>query len=104
MKKNSLLEIYQKVNPSIRTNYKKQTNVNLKILQNKFNLDMSFFKNKKVLDLASGIGDNAINFAKNGAHLTLIDFNDISINYAKKYLKKIILKKAILSLAMFLMK
>jgi ubiquinone/menaquinone biosynthesis C-methylase UbiE len=88
MKKNSLLEIYKKINPSLRSNYKKQSNVNLKILQNKFNLDMSFFKNKKVLDLASGIGDNAINYAKYGAHVTLIDFNDISINYAKKIFKK----------------
>lgn len=93
MKKSSLLEIYKKVNPSIRTNYKKQTNVNLKILQNKFNLDMSYFKNKRVLDLASGVGDNAINYARYGSRVTLIDFNNVSINYAKTIFKKNNIKK-----------
>ena len=94
MKKKSLHEIYQKINPSVRTCYKKQANINLKILKNKFNLDMSFFKDKKVLDLASGTGDNAINYAKNGAQVTLVDFNDFSINYAKKIFKKHKIKKS----------
>jgi len=88
MKKNYLLSLYRKVNPSLRSNFKKHSLDNLKILENKFNIDMSFFKKKKVLDIAAGVGDNAINFAKNGAHVTLIDFNEISINAAKKIFKK----------------
>ena len=49
---------------------------------------MNYFNKKKVLDIAAGIGDNAINYAKHGANVTLIDFNEISINFAKKVFKK----------------
>ena len=88
MKKSKLLNLYERVNPSIRTSFKEQSKVNLMILEKKFNFDMSFFKNKSVLDIASGIGDNAINFAINGAKVTMLDFNINSLNYAKKVFKK----------------
>lgn len=94
MKKKKVLKIYSKVNPSIRKKVQLQINTNLKILIKKFNFEMSYFKNKQVLDIASGIGDNSINFAQNGAKVTLIDFNKVSIDCAKKLFKKKKIKNA----------
>jgi SAM-dependent methyltransferase len=47
-------------------------------------IDSGRWKNMKVLDLGSGIGTNAIQFAKAGANVTCIDLTERGISLCKK--------------------
>jgi len=46
--------------------------------------EFSKWKNKKVLELGCGIGTDSINFARNGAILTVVDISDKSLEICKK--------------------
>lgn len=89
--KNKLLKLYKKNNPSNPTNLNKR----LKIAQNdleKLSFPLRFFKNLSVGDFGCGTGEFAILAAKNGAKVEGFDFNEISIQIAKKNSKKLKIK------------
>lgn len=46
--------------------------------------DFKKWKNKKVLEIGSGIGTDSINFARNGAKLTCVELSDKSLELCKK--------------------
>jgi 2-polyprenyl-3-methyl-5-hydroxy-6-metoxy-1,4-benzoquinol methylase len=46
--------------------------------------DFEKWKGKKVLEIGCGIGTDSINFARNGAELTIVEFSDKSLEICKK--------------------
>jgi SAM-dependent methyltransferase len=55
--------------------------------------DFKKYNNKNVLEIGCGIGTDAIEFIKNGAHYTGIDYSDESITISKKRVEILKLKK-----------
>lgn len=49
--------------------------------------DFSNWKGKKVLEIGCGIGTDSINFARNGAELTIVEFSDKSLDICKERFK-----------------
>ena len=95
-----VLENYQKVSPSkVDYNSKFDLDTLLKnredIFLNKLKLPPSIFKNKKVLDFGCGTGEYSIFYAVNGAKLTLLDFNEISLKHLREIFRKQKLTKSI---------
>ena len=86
--KKKLLKLYKKNNPSIPTNLKER----IKIIGNMFeklSFPLRFLKNLTVGDIACGTGEYCMVAAKNGAKAEGFDFNEISVNIAKKNSKKL---------------
>ena len=46
--------------------------------------DFKKWSGKRVLDIGCGIGTDSINFVKNGADLTIVEFSDKSLDVCKK--------------------
>ena len=46
--------------------------------------DFKKWKNKKVLEIGCGIGTDSINFVRNGAKLTIVEFSEKSLEICKK--------------------
>ena len=95
-----VLENYIKVSPS-RVNYNSKFALD-QLLKNrediflhKLKLPPSIFKNKKVLDFGCGTGEYSVFYAVNGAKLTLLDFNEISLKHLRKIFEKKKLTKSI---------
>jgi 2-polyprenyl-3-methyl-5-hydroxy-6-metoxy-1,4-benzoquinol methylase len=95
-KKNSLIkkklyDLYKKNNPSIPTNLKKRLKINQSIFE-KLSFPLRFFKDLTVGDMGCGTGEYCMVAANNGAKVEGFDFNEISINLAKKNSKKLKIK------------
>ena len=90
-----LYKIYKKHNPSVPTNFLKNKKKREKILENKLKFPLRFFKNMDVVDVACGTGDYSLIYAQNGAKVKGYDFNENSIQIAKKIHKKFKIKNSI---------
>lgn len=86
--KSELLKLYKKTNPSLPTNLKKLIKINEQIFK-KLSFPARFFKNLSVGNFACGTGELSFVAAKNGAKTESFDFNEISIDKAKKNSKKL---------------
>jgi SAM-dependent methyltransferase len=86
--KSELLKLYKKNNPSLPTNIKKKIKINEEIFK-KLSFPPRFFKNLSVGNFACGTGEFNFVAAKNGAKTEGFDFNEISIDKAKKNSKKL---------------
>ena len=89
--KDKLLRLYKKNNPSLPTSLKERMKINQKALE-KLSFPVRFFKNLSVGDFACGTGEFCMVAAKNGAKAEGFDFNEISVNIAKKNTKKLKIK------------
>jgi len=89
--KNKLLKLYKKNNPSNPTSLKKRMKIAQSDLE-KLSFPLRFFKNLSVGDFGCGTGEFSILAAKNGAKVEGFDFNEISIQIAKKNSKKLRIK------------
>ena len=83
-----VLKIYRKVSPSHRNITDSQSKVqffNQRItLFKTLGLPLSFFKNKKVLEIGGGTGEKALFYAFYGADVTIVEPNEKSCLIAKK--------------------
>ena len=86
--KSELLKLYKKNNLSLPTNIKKKIKINEEIFK-KLSFPPRFFKNLSVGNFACGTGEFNFVAAKNGAKTEGFDFNEISIDKAKKNSKKL---------------
>jgi len=86
--KSELLKLYKRNNPSLPTNMKKKLEKNEEIFK-KLSFPPRFFKNLSVGNFACGTGEFSFTAAKNGAKTEGFDFNEISIDLAKKNSKKL---------------
>ena len=86
--KSELLKLYKKTNPSLPTNLKKLIKINEQIFK-KLSFPARFFKNLSVGNFACGTGELSFVAAKNGAKTESFDFNEFSIDKAKKNSKKL---------------
>ena len=89
--KGELLKLYKKNNPSLPTNLKKKLKINGEIFK-KLSFPPRFFKNLSVGNFACGTGEFCFFAAQNGAKTEGFDFNEISIDKAKKNAKKLKIK------------
>lgn len=89
--KDKLLRLYKKNNPSLPTNLKERMKINQNALE-KLSFPVRFFENLSVGDFACGTGEFCMVAAKNGAKAEGFDFNEISVNIAKKNTKKLKIK------------
>ena len=84
---NDVLKIYRKVSPSHRnlnTIKSKKDFFNQRMnLFNTLGLPISFFKNKKVLEIGGGTGEKSLFYAFYGATVTLLEPNEKSCAVAK---------------------
>ncbi len=89
--KDKLLRLYKKNNPSLPTNLRERMKINQNALE-KLSFPVRFFNNLSVGDFACGTGEFCMVAAKNGAKAEGFDFNEISVNIAKKNTKKLKIK------------
>lgn len=82
-----VLKIYRKVSPShrnlINDKTKKQFFNQRLNLMNTLGLPVSFFENKKILEIGGGTGEKALFYAFYGANVTIIEPNENSCKIAK---------------------
>ena len=83
-----VLKIYRKVSPSHRNLIDVQSKIqffNQRInLFKTLGLPLSFFKNKKILEIGGGTGEKALFYAFYGAQITIVEPNEKSCLIAKK--------------------
>ena len=83
-----VLKIYRKVSPSHRNLISTQSKIqffNQRInLFKTLGLPLSFFKNKKILEIGGGTGEKALFYAFYGAQVTIVEPNEKSCLIAKK--------------------
>ena len=83
-----VLKIYRKVSPSHRNLIDVQSKIqffNQRInLFKTLGLPLSFFKNKKILEIGGGTGEKALFYAFYGAQVTIVEPNEKSCLIAKK--------------------
>ena len=83
-----VLKIYRKVSPSHRNLIDTQSKIqffNQRInLFKTLGLPLSFFKNKKILEIGGGTGEKALFYAFYGAQVTIVEPNEKSCLIAKK--------------------
>ena len=89
--KNKLLRLYKKDNPSVPTSLSKRMKIILRGFE-RLSFPVRFFKNLSVGDFACGTGEFCMVAAKNGAKVEGFDFNEISVEIAKKNSKKLRIK------------
>jgi len=89
---NDVLKIYRKVSPSHRNlidvKSKKQFFDQRINLFNTLGIPISFFQNKKILEIGGGTGEKALFYAFYGAKVTIIDPNEISCKIARNIFSK----------------
>ena len=87
-----VLKIYRKVSPSHRNLISTQSKTqffNQRInLFKTLGLPLSFFKNKKILEIGGGTGEKALFYAFYGAQVTIVEPNEKSCLIAKKFFHK----------------
>lgn len=89
---NAVLDVYRKVSPSYREMYTKEHFKNnylqrINILH-ELSLPEQSFKNKSVIDIGGGTGENSIFYALWGAKVTILEPNEISCKRASKLFRQ----------------
>ena len=89
---NDVLKIYRKVSPSHRNliddKSKKQFFDQRINLFNTLGLPISFFQNKKILEIGGGTGEKSLFYAFCGANVTIIEPNENSCKFARRIFSK----------------
>ena len=88
---NKVLDVYNKVSPSFReltTNEDVKKNLSQrKAILNQLKLVPNYFKNKKIIEVGGGTGENSIFYALWGGEVTIIEPLEISSSRASKLFK-----------------
>ena len=102
-----VLKIYRKVSPSHRNLISTQSKIqffNQRInLFKTLGLPLSFFKNKKILEIGGGTGEKALFYAFYGAQVTIVEPNEKSCLIAKKIFSqtKLVKKLTVINKSLF---
>ena len=102
-----VLKIYRKVSPSHRNLIDVQSKI--KFFNQRINLfktlglPLSFFKNKKILEIGGGTGEKALFYAFYGAQVTIVEPNEKSCLIAKKIFSqtKLVKKLTVINKSLF---